>query len=91
GKSFVIKAVIEFFRRCGVSQKMVLSAPTGCAAVPIDRFTIHALTCLPKKKGEKPGSKTVELAMIWKHIGYLIIDEVSMVSAGLLAEICGHL
>ncbi|KAJ7082095.1 hypothetical protein B0H15DRAFT_755164, partial [Mycena belliarum] len=48
GKSFVIKAVVEFFRRCGVSETMMLSAPTGCAAVLIDGFTIHALTFLPK-------------------------------------------
>ncbi|KAJ7804995.1 hypothetical protein B0H14DRAFT_2383318, partial [Mycena olivaceomarginata] len=42
GKSFVIKTVVEFFRRCGVSQQMMLSAPTGCAAVLIDSFTIHS-------------------------------------------------
>ncbi|KAF8177144.1 hypothetical protein K438DRAFT_1511308, partial [Mycena galopus ATCC 62051] len=48
GKSFVIKTVVEFFRRCGVSERMMLSAPTGCAAVLIDGFTIHALTFLPK-------------------------------------------
>ncbi|KAJ7088873.1 hypothetical protein B0H15DRAFT_757925, partial [Mycena belliarum] len=48
GKSFVIKAVVEFFRRCGVSDSIMLSAPTGCAAVLIDGFTIHALTFLPK-------------------------------------------
>jgi thymidylate kinase len=53
GKSYVIKAVVEFFRRCGVSRKLMLSAPTGCAAVPIDGYTIHALTFLPKRKDEK--------------------------------------
>ncbi|KAJ7838242.1 hypothetical protein B0H14DRAFT_2162209, partial [Mycena olivaceomarginata] len=46
GKSFVIKTVVEFFRRCGMSDQMMLSAPTGCAAVLIDGFTIHALTFL---------------------------------------------
>ncbi|KAF8143045.1 hypothetical protein K438DRAFT_1480000, partial [Mycena galopus ATCC 62051] len=48
GKSFIIKTVVEFFRRCGVSERMMLSTPTGCAAVLIDGFTIHALTFLPK-------------------------------------------
>ncbi|KAJ7046269.1 hypothetical protein C8F04DRAFT_938997, partial [Mycena alexandri] len=48
GKSFIIKAIVEFFKRCGVSGTMMLSAPTGCAAVLIDGFTIHALTFLPK-------------------------------------------
>lgn len=54
GKSFVIKAVVEFFRRCGVSQKMMLSAPTGCAAVLIDGFTVHALTFCQRRKMKKP-------------------------------------
>ncbi|KAJ7927864.1 hypothetical protein B0H13DRAFT_1568932, partial [Mycena leptocephala] len=48
GKSFVVKAIVEFFRRCGVSDTMLLSAPTGCAAVLINGYTIHALTFLPK-------------------------------------------
>ncbi|KAJ7656083.1 hypothetical protein DFH06DRAFT_904376, partial [Mycena polygramma] len=48
GKSFVVKAVVEFFRRCGASASILLSAPTGCAAVLIDGYTIHALTFLPK-------------------------------------------
>ncbi|KAJ6470907.1 hypothetical protein C8R45DRAFT_937068 [Mycena sanguinolenta] len=52
GKSHVIKAVVEFFRRCSVSDSMLLSAPTGCAAVLINGFTIHALTFLPKQKDE---------------------------------------
>ncbi|KAK6996628.1 PIF1-like helicase-domain-containing protein [Favolaschia claudopus] len=91
GKSFVIKAVVEFFRRCGVSEKMMLSAPTGCAAVLIDGFTIHALTFLPKKQKERSGSKTQELTKIWKDIKYLVVDEISMVSAELLAHICERL
>ncbi|KAH7905660.1 hypothetical protein BJ138DRAFT_1017420, partial [Hygrophoropsis aurantiaca] len=48
GKSYVIKALVEFFRRCGASQQLLLSAPTGSAAVLIDGYTIHALTFLPK-------------------------------------------
>ncbi|KDQ65220.1 hypothetical protein JAAARDRAFT_107209, partial [Jaapia argillacea MUCL 33604] len=48
GKSHVIRAVVEFFKRCGHSNKILLSAPTGCAAVLIDGYTIHALTFLPQ-------------------------------------------
>ncbi|KAH7918454.1 hypothetical protein BV22DRAFT_978252, partial [Leucogyrophana mollusca] len=48
GKSHVIKAIMEMFRRCGVSGRLMLGAPTGCSAVLIDRYTIHALTFLPK-------------------------------------------
>ncbi|KAG1890325.1 hypothetical protein F4604DRAFT_1539035, partial [Suillus subluteus] len=48
GKSHVIRAMVEMFRRCGVPDKLTLSAPTGSAAVLIDGYTIHALTFLPK-------------------------------------------
>ncbi|KAJ7130146.1 hypothetical protein C8R44DRAFT_613502, partial [Mycena epipterygia] len=48
GKSYVIKAIVELFQRCGYSDRLLLSAPTGCAAVLIDGYTIHALTFLPQ-------------------------------------------
>ncbi|KIJ11374.1 hypothetical protein PAXINDRAFT_36917, partial [Paxillus involutus ATCC 200175] len=47
GKSHVIKAIVEVFRRCGVSEQILLSVPMGCAAVLIDGYTIHTLTFLP--------------------------------------------
>ncbi|KAI0054499.1 hypothetical protein BV25DRAFT_1764153, partial [Artomyces pyxidatus] len=48
GKSHVIKTIAEFFARVNESEKLVLSAPTGIAAVLIQGFTVHALTFLPK-------------------------------------------
>ncbi|KAJ6622839.1 hypothetical protein B0H10DRAFT_1787559, partial [Mycena sp. CBHHK59/15] len=48
GKSFVVKALVEFFKCCGCREALMLSVPTGCSAVIIDGFTIHALTFLPK-------------------------------------------
>ncbi|KAG1856187.1 hypothetical protein C8R48DRAFT_608445, partial [Suillus tomentosus] len=48
GKSHVIRAVVELFKRCGAPEKLVLSAPTGSAAILINGYTIHALTFLPK-------------------------------------------
>ncbi|KAG2744809.1 hypothetical protein P692DRAFT_20742698, partial [Suillus brevipes Sb2] len=48
GKSHVIRATVELFRRCGAPEKLTLSAPTGSAAILIDGYTIHALTFLPK-------------------------------------------
>ncbi|KAG2738981.1 hypothetical protein P692DRAFT_20660447, partial [Suillus brevipes Sb2] len=48
GKSHVIRATVELFRRCGAPEKLTLSAPTGSAAVLIDGYTIHALTFLPR-------------------------------------------
>ncbi|KAF8443746.1 hypothetical protein L210DRAFT_3395916 [Boletus edulis BED1] len=47
GKSHVIKAIVTLFKWCGCPENLLLSAPTGCAAVLIDGYTIHALTFLP--------------------------------------------
>ncbi|KAI0066313.1 hypothetical protein BV25DRAFT_1776899, partial [Artomyces pyxidatus] len=48
GKSHVIRAISEFFARMDRSESLLLSAPTGIAAVLIQGFTLHALTFLPK-------------------------------------------
>ncbi|KAG1793651.1 uncharacterized protein HD556DRAFT_1203703, partial [Suillus plorans] len=48
GKSHVIRATVKLFKRCGAPEKLTLSALTGSAAVLINGYTIHALTCLPK-------------------------------------------
>ncbi|KAF8439784.1 hypothetical protein L210DRAFT_867437, partial [Boletus edulis BED1] len=47
GKSHVIRAIVALFKECGCPENLLLSAPTGCAAVLIDGYTIHALTFLP--------------------------------------------
>jgi ATP-dependent DNA helicase PIF1 len=84
GKSFVIKALVGLFRRCGASEQLLLSAPTGAAAVLIDGYTIHALTFLPQSK-YPPDPKKLE--DIWRLVKYLIIDEISMISPSLLSQI----
>ncbi|KAI0054515.1 hypothetical protein BV25DRAFT_1816959, partial [Artomyces pyxidatus] len=48
GKSHVIRTITEFFLRVGESEKLLLSAPTGIAAVLIQGYTVHALTFLPE-------------------------------------------
>ncbi|KIJ58692.1 hypothetical protein HYDPIDRAFT_76209, partial [Hydnomerulius pinastri MD-312] len=48
GKSHIINAVMELFHAKGLAQKLLLSALTGCAAILISGYTIHALTFLPK-------------------------------------------
>ena len=88
GKSHVINALELFFTRFGAHERLQITAPTGCAAVLIKGHTIHALTLLPK------GRHTInqaELENIWKHVDYLIIDDISLVSALLLSDISRHL
>ncbi|KAG1828294.1 hypothetical protein EV424DRAFT_1318595, partial [Suillus variegatus] len=62
GKSHVIRAIVELFRRCGSTKRLTLSAPTGSAAVLIEGYTIHALTFLPKRQCP---IKQHELESIW--------------------------
>jgi hypothetical protein len=89
GKSHVIRATVEFFKRCGCPDELLLSAPTGCAAVLIDGYTIHALTFLPTQKSMKiPVS---DLEKIWHDVRYLIVDEVSMVGATLMSDISNRI
>ncbi|KZT57804.1 hypothetical protein CALCODRAFT_404535, partial [Calocera cornea HHB12733] len=48
GKSHVIKCIVDLFAILGISDSLLLSAPTGAAAIVIGGYTIHALTLLPK-------------------------------------------
>jgi hypothetical protein len=63
GKSYVIKAIVELFKRCGYSDELFVSGPMGCAAILIEGYTIHALTFLPKS--DYPINQA-ELETIWK-------------------------
>jgi ATP-dependent DNA helicase PIF1 len=84
GKSYVVRAIVEMFKRCGASEKILLSAPTGCAAVLIGGYTIHALTFLPKSKHSP---KQMDLETVWRLVKYLVIDEISMIDSALLSQI----
>ena len=73
GKTYVIDALALLFQRCGASEKMLLSAPTGSAAMLIGSYTIHALTFLPSNRYPV---YQIKLEEIWQHVNYLIIDEI---------------
>jgi DNA replication protein DnaC len=78
GKSHVVRAIVELFKRCGASENLLLSASTGCAAILIDGYTLHALTFLGPFKTKTNQDK---LERLWVNVKYLIIDEISMISA----------
>jgi ATP-dependent DNA helicase PIF1 len=83
GKSHLIRAVVTLFERLGRRSELQLSAPTGAAGVMIEGSTIHSLTLLPNKTN--PNGEN--LVGIWNNVTFLIIDEISMISAAFLADI----
>lgn len=89
GKSHVIQSIVKLFERLGKIKELMLSAPTGAAAVVINGHTIHALTMLHPGSSKKKDSS--ELRALWADVKYLVIDEISMVSAYLLSIISDRL
>lgn len=87
GKSHVIHAIVRLFESCGRRAELMLSAPTGIAAVLIGGYTIHALTMLP----DKSRSNFAELRSLWAKVKWLVLDEVSMISAKFLSQISDRL
>ncbi|CCO34495.1 ATP-dependent helicase RRM3 [Rhizoctonia solani AG-1 IB] len=86
GKSLVISKITELFTRHGQESKLRKSAYTGIAATLIEGSTLHQLALL--HLCGKVSKKTIErLRTIWEPVEYLIIDEISMVSKKILAEI----
>lgn len=90
GKSRVINALRDFFRRTMQARRFRLASFTGVAARNIDGATLHSM--LPLDQRKKPSSSSIqELAAMWAGVDYLFIDEVSMISCRLLAEISAAL
>ncbi len=87
GKSYVVEVILRLFTILGRRNEILVSAPTGAAAVLIGGYTIHSLLLLPNE--DNPDLQT--LAVIWENVLYLIIDEISMVSATLLSAISSRL
>jgi hypothetical protein len=86
GKSHVISSVVQLLQRLGRAQELLLSAPTGTAAVLIAGSTIHSLTMLPQSS-----FNVDELMKIWRHVRYLFIDEISMVHSRSFRMLTGTL
>lgn len=87
GKSYVVKAILRLFDILGRRHQILVSAPTGAAAILIGGYTIHSLLLLP----HKGNVNLQQLAHLWQNVSYLILDEVSMVSAGLMNDISSRL
>ncbi|PPQ76270.1 hypothetical protein CVT26_009844 [Gymnopilus dilepis] len=85
GKSHVIRSIVKLFERVGVRHRLLLGAPTGSAAILIGGHTLHSLI-LENVKGT-PNKDLSLLTAIWKDVSYLIVDEVSMMSAIFMSKL----
>ncbi len=88
GKTYVIHAILRVFELLGRRNEVLVAAPTGAAAILVGGHTIHALTFLPDGKKRKDLS---ELVAVWKHVRYLICDEISMVGALFMCQVSKRL
>lgn len=102
GKSEVIKAVTELFNDRGVSKALIKTAYTGIACSQIAGSTTHRVFEFSVAKnygqsGERDKFdglsfvKHARLVARFKHVMWVIIDEISMISLATLATIARRL
>ena len=91
GKSHLIKTiyhtVIKTFRYGGMNPEnptVLLSAPTGVAAININGTTINAALAIPKNTGDTlpamSDQKRTQMRLSLSELKLLVVDEISMVS-----------
>ena len=88
GKSKVIQTTTEHFICRAAKHMLMKSAYTGVASSIIDGKTTHSIAVIsPRKDGTLNAKSRRKLQRIWKHIKYLVIDEVSMISKTFMAKL----
>ena len=92
GKSCVIDAVCDFFRSRGEDHRIKLLAFMGIAAINIEGLTIHSALGLSQLKNNHLNAKSIaDLQAMWIGTDWVIIDEQSMVSCELFADVSSAL
>ena len=92
GKSQLIRAITDYFQVTKRSKMLRKVAPTSIAAAEIDGLTIHSFLGENRKSFAGTPSKMIrpansKLENEWRHVKYLVIDEMSMVGLSLLARL----
>ena len=88
GKSQVIQTTTQNFIRRGVKYMLMKSAYTGVASSLICGKTTHSIAMIsPRGDGSLSAESRRKLQRIWKHIKYLVIDEISMISKTFMAKL----
>lgn len=85
GKTRVINAIKSLLSELGLLDTLVLAAPTGAAAILIGGNTLH-FACNMRLGVTKP-NVTQDTRNLWRNRRFMIIDEVSMMSASLLWKV----
>ena len=90
GKSQLIRAITHYFQLTKRGKMLRKQAPTSIAAAEIDALTIHSFLGESRKNSKKKQKRTfrpgdIKLKNEWRHVKYLIIDEMSMIGFSLLA------
>jgi hypothetical protein len=88
GKSKVIQTVTKLFEEKGFSHMLIKGAFTGIAASLIDGKTTHKIGLVSTRGVDSVSAKTrTQLSELLGRRDYLIIDEISMISAVFLARL----
>ena len=92
GKSRVIDAIQSWFELINIREQLVITATTGAAAHNINGSTLHSAVSIgytPDGDASTTSVRQISANKIkeWEHRKYIIIDEVSMLDAGLLARV----
>ena len=89
GKSQVIKALIEFFRRRGEPHRIIIVAPTGNAAAMLGGSTYHSVLGINDKCTLTESIAKVRTRL--DGVDYIFFDEVSMFSCHDMYRFCAQL
>ncbi|CAF5169611.1 unnamed protein product, partial [Rotaria magnacalcarata] len=92
GKSQLIRGITQYFQITKRGKMLRKLAPTSIAVAEIDGLTIHSFLGESRKDSKKKQTRTfrpgdTKLENEWRHVKYLIIDEMSMVGLSLLARL----
>jgi hypothetical protein len=96
GKSQVIKALMAFFEKCMESHRIMILAPTGCAAALLNGSTYHSVLKIniARNGTNIPGNEHSAMAFVKARldgIDYIFLDEVSMLSCHDLYKISAQM